>query len=286
MGKYLIVRGRGGRDAADGSSPLPKGKRILQHAIVVYLFNGRTELESFFIAIFLKAGEQCGFPFQHFQLEVLNPFAVLRSRHFPEERLVASVFRPVAERSYIRHGNIHVVRIERAVEQGSLSALADAGRNPFAGIDAFKGVADGVQVVCRILGGEVLPVFGLRGGFQEITVFHKNHVGIEQLGKFLAILGIEGIGGSIAFGYNHRGTVEADVGDNHALAETALFGTTVVQRLGKIGYILLGEPGGLQRTGFRNGGNPTQFLLQIGLCRGSSRNEQQGKQQERCIVVT
>ena len=54
MGKYLIVRGRGGRDAADGSSPLPKGKRILQHAIVVYLFNGRTELESFFIAIFLK----------------------------------------------------------------------------------------------------------------------------------------------------------------------------------------------------------------------------------------
>ena len=30
----------------------------------------------------------------------------------------------------------------------------------------------------------------------------------------------------------------------------------------------------------------TQFLLQIGLCRGSSRNEQQGKQQERCIAVT
>ena len=59
-----------------------------------------------------------------------------------EERLVVSVFHPVAERSYIRHGNIHVGRIERAVEQGSLSALADAGRNPFAGIDAFKGVAD------------------------------------------------------------------------------------------------------------------------------------------------
>ena len=76
------------------------------------------------------------------------------------------------------------------------------------------------------------------------------------------------------------------MGDNHTLAETALFGTTVVQRLGEIGYILLGEPGGLQRTGFRNGGNPTQFLLQIGLCRGGSRNEQQGKQQERCIVVT
>lgn len=86
---------------------------------------------------------------------------------------MASVFHPVAERSYIRHGNIHIVRIERAVEQGSLSALADAGRNPFAGIDAFKGVADGVQVVGRILGGEVLPVFRLRGGFQEITVFHK-----------------------------------------------------------------------------------------------------------------
>ena len=73
---------------------------------------------------------------------------------------------PVSYTHLIRHGNIHVVRIERAVEQGSLSALADAGRNPFAGIDAFKGVADGVQVVCGILGGEVLPVFGLRGGFQ------------------------------------------------------------------------------------------------------------------------
>ncbi len=143
-----------------------------------------------------------------------------------------------------------------------------------------------MQVVCRILGGEVLPIFRFRRRFQEITVFHKNHVGIEQFGKFLAILGIEGIGGSIAFGYNHRGTVEADVGDNHTLAETAFFGMTVDQRLGEIGYILLGEPGGLQRTGFRNGGNPTQFLLQIGLCRGSSRNEQQGKQQERCIVVT
>lgn len=63
MGKYLIVRGRGGRDAADGSSPLPKGKRILQHTIVVYLFNGCTELESFSSQYFSKRGSSAAFRF-------------------------------------------------------------------------------------------------------------------------------------------------------------------------------------------------------------------------------
>ena len=45
----------------------------------------------------------------------------------------------------------------------------------------------------------------------------------------------------------------ADVGDNYTLVETALFGMTVVQRLGEIGYILLGEPDVYKRqlSGFR-----------------------------------
>ncbi len=119
------------------------------------------------------------------------------------------VLHRIAERGYVRNGYIDIVRIKRTVQQGGLSAFADAGGNPLAGIDVLECRCYCMQVAGRVFGGEVLPVLGFGGGFEEITVFHEYHIGIEQLGQLFAILGIERIGGSVSFGNDNRGAVEA-----------------------------------------------------------------------------
>jgi hypothetical protein len=70
-------------------------------------------------------------------------------------------------------------------------------------------------------------------------------------------LGLERVGGSISFGYNDRGTIEARMRHDNPLAETSFLGMPVVERLGEIGYILLRKLGRFQRLGFRYGGNLT-----------------------------
>lgn len=114
-----------------------------------------------------------------------------------------------------------------------------------------------MQIIGGTFGCKVSPVFGFGSGFQEVAVFHKYHIGIEEPGKFLAILGLERVGGSIPFGYNDRGTIEARVRHDNPLAETSFLGMPVVERLGEIGYILLRKLGRFQRLGFRYGGNLT-----------------------------
>ena len=83
--------------------------------------------------------------------------------------------------------NIHIVRIESAVEHGCLSAFTDAGCYPFAWINGLEGFADGVKVVSAAFGCQVLPITGCWRGFQEITVFHENHVGVKESGEFFPI---------------------------------------------------------------------------------------------------
>ena len=170
---------------------------------------------------------------------------------------MTAVLCSVAEGSHVRNGYIHIVRIECAVEQGGLSAFADTGSNPFSGIYVFECGCYRVQIIGGTFGCKVSPVFGFGSGFQEIALFHKYHIGIEEPGKFLAILGLERVGGSISFGYNDRGTIEARMRHDNPLAETSFLGMPVVERLGEIGYILLRKLGRFQRLGFRYGGNLT-----------------------------
>ena len=147
---------------------------------------------------------------------------------------MTAVLCSVAEGSHVRNGYIHIVRIECAVEQGGLSAFADTGSNPFSGIYVFECGCYRVQIIGGTFGCKVSPVFGFGSGFQEIAVFHKYHIGIEEPGKFLAILGLERVGGSISFGYNDRGTIEARMRHDNPLAETSFLGMPVVERLGEI----------------------------------------------------
>ena len=61
-----------------------------------------------------------------------------------QERLMASIFYSITKRSYVRNGNIYIIRIESAVKKGSLSSFADAGGDPFARINVFECGGDGM----------------------------------------------------------------------------------------------------------------------------------------------
>ena len=76
---------------------------------------------------------------------------------------MATILCRFAERPDIRHGEIYVVREEGSVEHGGLSSLADARADPFLRIKCAEGLPHMVQVVGGVLGGQVIPVFGLGG---------------------------------------------------------------------------------------------------------------------------
>ena len=124
---------------------------------------------------------------------------------------MAAIFYSLAERTYVRNADIRVIRIEGAIEHSGLSTFADAGRNPFARINVLEGLTDGVKIVGAAFSGQVLPIARCGGGFQEVAVFHKDHVGVEHLGEFFAITWRKGLAGSISFGYDDGRTGETDV---------------------------------------------------------------------------
>lgn len=52
-------------------------------------------------------------------------------------------------------------------------------------------------------------------------MFHKDHVGIQQFGKFFLITRVERVSRAVTFCHQNGGAVETGMGDNHALHETA-----------------------------------------------------------------
>ena len=92
-----------------------------------------------------------------------------------------SILTPIAERSHVGHRHIHILRVEGAVEQGGLTALADACSNPLARIDGAKGLSYGMQVVSTRLGSQVLPILWVGGALVKVAILHKNHIGIQHL---------------------------------------------------------------------------------------------------------
>ena len=76
---------------------------------------------------------------------------------------MASVLHASVQGGYVGNGKIHVVREPGTVQAGGLSAFADAGADPFAGIQLLECTVDVVQVVGRILCRQVFPIAGVRG---------------------------------------------------------------------------------------------------------------------------
>ena len=97
-----------------------------------------------------------------------------------------------------------------------------------------------MQVVSGIFGSQIIPVTGFGCGFQEITILHKDQVGIQQLGQFLLVFGIQGISAAISFGDNNGRTVETDMANNNALRESAGLRILRVDKLGDTYKILFG----------------------------------------------
>ena len=106
---------------------------------------------------------------------------------------------------------------------------------------------------------EQLARFG--SGFQEVAVFHKDHVGIEHLGEFFAITWRKGIAGSVAFGHDDGGSVETDVRDDHTLAEATQLWTVMVKRLGEVSHVLFGKLLALQWLDFGDEADGLQLVL-------------------------
>ena len=104
-----------------------------------------------------------------------------------------------------------------------------------------------MQILGRILCGQVLPVARFGSGFEKVAMLHKDHIGIEQFRKFFPISGAQSIPCPISFSDNHCGTVITDVSHNHPLAETSLFGMSMIQRLSQVHYILFREAAGVER---------------------------------------
>ena len=175
---------------------------------------------------------------------------------------MAAIFHTIAQRAYVWHGDVYIFRIERAVEHGSLSALADAGSNPLARIDGLEGFTDGMKVVCATFGSQVLPIARLGSGFQEVPIFHEYHVGIEHLGEFFAVSGIEGVAGSITFGHDDGWTVEPYMRNDDPLAETSEFRSVMVKGLGEIGDVLFRKLLAFEGLDFGNVADGFQLVLE------------------------
>ena len=95
----------------------------------------------------------------------------------------------------------------------------------------MQGLVYVVQIVERVLHGEVIPVARTRHRLVEIAVLHGDDVGIEELGKFLDVSLTQCILGVIAFSYEHGRTVESSVAEYHSLLKAALGSILGIQLL-------------------------------------------------------
>lgn len=135
---------------------------------------------------------------------------------------MSSILHTLVERSYVWHRNIYIIREVRTVEHRSLSALADAGSNPFSLVHRMQGLVYMMQVIERILNGKIIPVARTRHRLVEITVLYGNDIRIEEFGKFFNISFTQRIVGIISFCHEHGRTVESSMAEHHPLFEITL----------------------------------------------------------------
>ena len=174
---------------------------------------------------------------------------------------MAPVFHTAVQGGYVGNGEVYVVRKPGTVQASGLSAFADAGADPFTGVQLSECLVDVMQVVGRVLCRQVFPVTGGRGGFEEITVFHEYHIGIEQLRQLFLITRVQGIRRTISFRDQYGRAVETDVGDDHALRECSGCRVLMVDRLCDAYEIFLGIMVRFQLLDAADSFQPFQFLL-------------------------
>lgn len=148
-----------------------------------------------------------------------------------QKLLVSAILHALVQRCNVWHRDVHIIREVGAVEHRGLSALADTRGNPLALVHRMQGLVYVVQIVERVLHGEVIPVARTRHRLVEIAVFHGDDVGIEELGKFLDVSLAQCILGVVAFSYEHGRTVESSVAEYHSLLKTALGSILGIQLL-------------------------------------------------------
>ncbi len=180
---------------------------------------------------------------EYLVLEVEDDGLVLGgSGGIPEERLVPSVFLGSCNRSHIRNGHVHVLRVEHRVAHAVLAALADAGGYPFPVEDMAEGLPHLVKVCGFLLSGHIVPVEffpGNRGvilherhALVEIPVLHQHEVALQKVRYLFVISRVSPVLGGISFGDDHGRGLEVCKAYYHPLLEQSLLGMLVVYRLG------------------------------------------------------
>lgn len=139
------------------------------------------------MAVFVEEGHEGVATLEDFELEGFYLVAVGGGGYLFEEGLVAAVFGGVAQGCDVGDGEVYVVGVVGAVEYGGLAAFADAGGYPLFVIYGMECFVYLVEVVGGVAGCEVLPVFGVGGGFEEVAVFDEQEVGVEQVGEFFVV---------------------------------------------------------------------------------------------------
>ena len=260
MIKQCLCIGCERRDHAGRRTPLPEGERVFQDAIIQYFGYRNAEFQFLVLAELFQHRDDFVLVFQYFNLESFDLLTVFLRAYFAEERFVAPVFHTAVQGGYVGDGEVYVVRKPGTVQASGLSAFADAGADPFTGVQLSECLVDVMQVVGRVLCRQVFPVTGGRGGFEEITVFHEYHIGIEQLRQLFLITRVQGIRRTISFRDQYGRAVETDVGDDHALRECSGCRVLMVDRLCDAYEIFLGIMVRFQLLDAADSFQPFQFL--------------------------
>ena len=96
-----------------------------------------------------------------------------------------------------------------------------------------------VQVGQGVLHGEIAPVAGLWRGSGKIAIFHKDEVGIKELGQLLGIAFLERIVAAVALRDQHGRPVEAHMTDNNPLLKCPHRGVVGVDPLADVHQIFM-----------------------------------------------
>ena len=188
-------------DVLDRSAPLPESERELQRRHIVHFIDGDAILVSFLLHKSFEHGGEGLAAFQEFSLELAYRLAVGQaSCEIGDEGLVASVLAAAAERTYVGHCYVHVIREEGAEDGGVLAALADACADPFLREYGLELGDDAVVVVGCIFGGQVFPAC-VRSGLEEVAMFDNHVVEVEKQGKFILVGGSCSVCCAVTFSY-------------------------------------------------------------------------------------
>ena len=280
--EHLVVGGIIRRNLLEILTPLPEGEGILEHRVIENLGYRRIEAILLLAAVLLEHRQQRSLAPEEQQLEVEHLLSVLLGRNlFLQELLVSAILHALVQRRHVWHGNIHIVREVSTVEHRGLSALADTRGNPLALIHRMQGLVYVVQIVERVLHGEVIPVARLRHRLVEIAVLHGDDVGIEELGKFLDVSLAQCILGVVAFCYEHGRTVESSVAEYHSLLKTALGSILGIQLLLDEEHIFFREMRTFQRFHITHSRQRRQQLARLSqFCRQHLQRQDEEQQHQ------